>query len=216
MLAVITAMQSEADALLCVSSVQKSFTLCGRKVYNLIAFGKQLNLIVCGVGKVNAAAATQLAIDKLNADVILNIGVAGGINKSMSIGSIYSINRAVQYDFDLKEVNGTAIGTLNEYDTPYLKVLPLNNFPTATLATGDRFNNNIEDLAILNELKADIRDMEGGAIAQTALSNNVPLYMVKSISDVVGSDCVQQYKNNLTKALAALSNSIKIILDGVM
>ncbi len=216
MLTVITAMQSEAGALLCVSSVQKSFSLGGKKVYNLTAFGKEFNLVVCGVGKVNAATATQLSIDKLGADVILNIGVAGGINKSMSIGSIYSINRAVQYDFDLCEVNGTTIGTLNEYDTPYLEIKSTKGFPLATLATGDRFNNNIEDLTILKNLCADIRDMEGGAIAQTAIANKVPLYMVKSISDVVGSDCVQQYKNNLTKALAALSNSFKIILDGVM
>ena len=214
MLVVIAAMQKEADALINLSTIKKSYSLGGKKIYQASAFNKDFYLIVCGIGKVNAAMATQLAIDKLGADKLLNIGVAGGILSDMKIGQIYSIDKAVQYDFDLCQVNGTQIGTLDEYSTPYLLCNAISAFPVTTLATGDRFNDNTQDLSILAQLNAGIRDMEGGAIAQVALTNKIPLYMVKCISDVVGSDCVQQYKDNLVRALGNLSNAMqKIFLE---
>lgn len=215
MLAILAAMQTEADALLCNCSVQKSLSCGGKKVYSGTGFGREFQLIVCGVGKVNAAVGAQLAIDCYNADVLLNFGVAGGITEKTKIANIFSIERAVQYDFDLSEVNHTPIGTLNEYQTPYLPCKRSEAFPSATLATGDRFSNSIADLSLLADLRADIRDMEGGAIAQVALANGVPLYMFKAISDVIGNDCVQQYKNNLTRALNALTAATATMINEV-
>lgn len=216
MLAIIAAMQKEADAVLCKSTVKKSCTLCGKKIYYAELGGRDFNLIVCGIGKVNAAAGTQLAIDRLNADILLNLGVAGGISKNLKIGQLFSIVRAAQYDFDLSEVNNTSVGTLDEYTEPYLPCNRLASYPAASLATGDRFNDSSSDLKLLTEfLQADIRDMEGAAIAQVALAAGVPLYMVKSISDVVGSDCVQQYRDNLARALGTLSSAAPDIVREV-
>lgn len=217
MLAVIAAMQKEADAVLCKCSVQKSYNVCGKKVYLANSGEREFYLIACGVGKVNAAMGAQLAIDRLGADLLLNVGVAGGISEQTAIGKIFAIERAVQYDFDLSEVNHTKIGTLDEYETPYLSCRCNSAFPKATLATGDRFNNSDADLDLLTaQLGADIRDMEGGAIAQVALSAKIPLYMYKSISDVVGGNCVTQYKNNLARALGALSAAMPQIFSEVM
>ena len=216
MLAVITAMQREADALLCRCAAQRSYRLCGKTVVLASACGREFHVVVCGVGKVNAAAGAQMEIDKLEADALLNIGVAGGISPRTALGKVFAIEKAVQYDFDLSQLNQTKIGTLDEYDSPYLPVLAKSAFPLATLATGDRFNDSTQDLALLNdELYADIRDMEGGAIAQVALSAKVPLYMYKAISDVVGGDCVQQYRDNLARALGALTAAVPQIFSEV-
>ena len=56
-------------------------------------------LYVAGVGKVNAAAAAQKAIDA-GADEIINCGVAGGLDPAMEVGEAYEISQAVEYDFD--------------------------------------------------------------------------------------------------------------------
>lgn len=99
MLAVITAMQREADALLCRCSAQKSYRLCGKTVVLASACGREFHVVVCGVGKVNAAAGAQMAIDKLEADALLNIGVAGGISPRTALGKVFAIEKAVQYRF---------------------------------------------------------------------------------------------------------------------
>ena len=68
-------------------------------------------LYVSGIGKVNAAAATQLAICE-GANEIWNAGLSGGFG-DVEVGGVYGVERAVEYDFDLAKLNGTAIGVLD-------------------------------------------------------------------------------------------------------
>ena len=75
-------------------------------------------LYVSGIGKVNAAAATQLAICE-GAGEIWNAGLCGGFG-DVEVGGVYGVERAVEYDFDLAKLNGTAVGVLDEMQTPYL------------------------------------------------------------------------------------------------
>ena len=216
MITAIIAMESEAEILLKNATVTAEKTLLGKKTYEGEFHGKKFALVICGVGKVNAAVGAAAGITAYRPSSVLNFGVAGGLNESAKLCEIYAINKAVQFDFDLTQLNGGKIGTLDEYDSPYLPVLAKSAFPLATLATGDRFNDSTQDLALLNdELYADIRDMEGAAIAQVALSAKVPLYMYKAISDVVGGDCVQQYRDNLARALGALTAAVPQIFNEV-
>ena len=168
-------------------------------------------LLVCGVGKVNAAAATQRAIDE-GATEIWNVGVAGGLDPSMEVGASYVIDRAVEYDFDLAQVNGTRIGVHNERTTPYFACVAdfAPGLPRATLATGDRFGDDAADFATLDGLEATVRDMEGAAVAHVCETNGVPCRIVKCLSDVRGKGAMtRQYRENLAKALAALSETLK-------
>ena len=65
-------------------------------------------LYVSGIGKVNAAAATQRAICE-GATEIWNVGLAGGFGATLEIAGLYRADRAVEYDFDLAAVNGTEL-----------------------------------------------------------------------------------------------------------
>ena len=86
-------------------------------------------LYVSGIGKVNAAAATQKAICE-GATEIWNFGFAGGFDPSMNVGDIVAISAAVEYDFDLAKLNNTRVGQLNERNSPYI---PLSKIERATL-----------------------------------------------------------------------------------
>lgn len=171
-------------------------------------------LYVSGVGKVNAAAATQKAISA-GATEIWNVGVAGGLDPAMAVGECYVIDRAVEYDFDLAKVNGTRVGVHNERTTPYFACATdfASDLPRATLGTGDRFNDSAADFVTLTDLEATVRDMEGAAIAHVCETNGIPCCLVKSLSDVQGRGALtEQYYDNLTKALAALSETMKELL----
>ncbi len=216
MIGVVIAMQSEADILLDEMQVLRSLTVSGKKIHVGKAYDKDIALCVCGVGKVNAALGAQILISKFDAEKLLNFGVSGGLNSSTQLCEVYQIAQAVQFDFDLVQLNGTKIGTLNEYEENYL---PLNlldlPFPHKKLGTADRFNDSEADFTLLTkELNADIRDMEGCAIVQAAYAAQLPVFSVKAISDVAGSgSTTEQYLQNRDKALANLKTQLPLIFD---
>lgn len=217
MIVFVIAMESEAEPILfsMVDKTQK--TVHGRKVVLGTLFEKRAGVVVCGVGKVNAAAGAQYAIDCLGADKIVNIGVAGGLNDGTKVGEIYSISHAVQYDFDLVQLNKTPIGTLNEYKEPYLKLAVCPLYPVKKLATGDRFNDSKRDYLLLTDrLQADVRDMEGGAIAQVCLHADVPFYSFKAVSDVAGAgSTTAQFALNLALCAKNLGENTERIFKAV-
>ena len=216
MIGAVIAMQSEAEILLDEMDVSRSLTVSGKQIYVGKAYGKDVALCVCGVGKVNAALGTQLLVSKFDAEKILNFGVAGGLNKSVALCGVYQIEAATQFDFDLVQLNGTKIGTLNEYTESYLPLNALRgDLQKKRLGTADRFNDSPEDYALLTkELGADIRDMEGGAIVQAAHAAELPVYAVKAISDLAGSgSTTEQFLVNKNKALQNLKAALPAIFE---
>ena len=181
-------------------------------------------LYVSGVGKVNAAAATMKAICE-GADEIWNVGLSGGFGADVAVGDIYRVRIAVEYDFDLAKLNGTAIGVLNEYDTPYLEldspaslVSRLASCPWCRgekiLATGDRFNDSEADNTLISEtLGASRRDMVGAAIAHVCKRFGVKCLALKCVSDVAGRGAMTvQYAVNKRFCLEKLTQAMKEII----
>ncbi len=215
MIGVVIAMQSEADILLDEMKVMRTLSVSGKTVHVGTAYGKEIALCVAGVGKVNVALGSQLLISKFDAQTLLNFGVSGGLNKGTELCKVYQIAAAVQFDFDLAQINGTKIGTLNEYEENFLHLnlldLPLEK---KNLGTADRFNDDRKDYELLTELGVDIRDMEGGAIVQAAFSASLPVFCVKAISDVAGSgSTTKQFLANKDKALKNLKAYLPQIFD---
>ena len=188
MIGAVVALEDEAEALLSQMEIEDIRTIYGKTVHLGRAFGKECLLVVCGVGKVNAAAGACAAIH-FGADVILNFGVAGGLHERTELTEVYLVEKAVQYDFDITQLEGTEIGTL---DGETENFLPLStpkgiDFPRRKLATGDRFNDSPVDHDLLLRLGADLRDMEGGAIVEVCKYAGVPCVSFKAVSDVAST-----------------------------
>lgn len=218
MIAAVIAMESEAEILLHNARIAAQKTICGKKTYEGEAYGKQFVLIVCGVGKVNAAIGATIALTLYSPEAILNFGVAGGLNEKTSLCAVYAIDKAVQFDFDLTQLNGGKIGTLDEYTENYLSFAthPL-SLEKRALGSSDRFNDSRADYELLTKtLKADIRDMEGAAILQAAKSAGVKAFSVKAISDVAGSgSTTEQFLKNKAAALANLEKALPGIFAAI-
>lgn len=167
-------------------------------------------LFVSGIGKVNAAAATQRAIDA-GATEVWNVGVAGGLG--VEILGVYEIGRAVEYDFDLSEVNGTSVGVHDERLTPYFVLQSKGLFPAKTLGSGDHFTESEAETALLRHLGVEIRDMEGAAIAHVCEANKIPFTSIKAITDLIGAGAVSDFRRNLPLALARLDAALGKIVS---
>ena len=214
MTGIIVAMNNEAETLLSQMRITKEQCLLNKKVYEGEFENEKIVLIISGIGKVNAAVSTQFIIDKYKVDKLLNFGLAGGIGKGIEIGDIYFVEKAVQYDFDLSLLNNVEIGRLEEFDDKYINVTTIkgSEFGLKKLATGDRFNEDKNDEKLLVEyMKADLRDMEGGAVAQVAVMNNKPFYMVKAVSDKIEKDSISSYFEQSRFALKKLKEKMKDI-----
>ena len=178
-------------------------------------------LYVSGIGKVNAAAATQLAICE-GADEIWNAGLSGGFGE-VEVGGIYGVDRAVEYDFDLAKLNGTAVGVLDEMKTPYIPFDAIAGaerfFPGfggwRTLATGDHFNDGEGDYDLITRtLGASLRDMEGAAIAHVCMRRGVPCFSFKCVTNVAGGGSMTgQYRENKNRCLVALETASKALKE---
>lgn len=212
-------MQKEAQPLIGAMEIQKEYTVYNKRVVLGTAYGKEIAIVVCGVGKVNAASGTQYAIDCLGATQIINLGVAGGLNDSVEVGKIYSVSAVVQYDFDLVQINGgkIKIGTLDGFTENYIPLTPSDGFELRRVATGDRFNDDYRDFLLLtDELNADIREMELGAITQVCFHAGVECRSFKIISDLAGSgSTTEQYRKNLDLCFASMRKSLEKIIGAV-
>lgn len=218
MIAFVIAMDNEAKCVLSHFSNPIESKCFGRRVVRGVIEGEECAVVVSGVGKSNAAAAAQLALGLGEVEALVNVGVAGGLKRAMKVGEIYRVSSAVEYDFDLSQINNTDVGTLNEYTSRYLPLAAAGDFAAEILGTGDRFNDSAEDFRFLTaDVGAGLRDMEGGAVAHVALRAEMPVYSFKAISDVAGAgSTVEQYLQNLEVALEALQQAVPAIVREVV
>ena len=150
----------------------------------------------CDVGMVNAAAFTQMLIDRFDVAGIVNTGVAGSLDATIDIGDIVVATDAVNHIMDVGNL-GYAPG-----QTPGLSALAFPadekwraaamaaaselgiNACEGRVASGDRFVREEADKdRIRDTFDASCCEMEGAAIAQTCWLNHVPFAIVRAISD---------------------------------
>lgn len=195
---IIVAMQEELDAILNIMKNIKEKEIYGLD-FKIGQIGKKEVVVVkCGVGKVNAARVTQILIDKLNVMYIINVGAAGALNPFLNIGDIVIGNKLVQHDFDITAFDhdkgyitgvGDYIYSDNKLVEEFKKTMNIlsdntYNIKTGIIATGDIFCTNIEmKNKIYSKFDADCVEMEGAAIAQVCYLDKVPFIVIRSISD---------------------------------
>lgn len=159
---------------------------------------KEVVLVKCGVGKVNASRTTQILIDNFDIEYIINVGVAGSLNDNLEIGDIVIGDKLVQHDFDItagghpkgyisKELGREFFGNENlirKCDKIIKDDLKEINIKIGTIATGDVFCYQVSmKEEIVKEFRADCVEMEGAAIAQVCTLCNIPFIVIRSISD---------------------------------
>ena len=203
-----------------------------KEYYNLSFFtgkisSKDVVLVKCGIGKVNAARTTQILIDKFNVEVIINIGAAGGISQDLDVKDIVIGDKLVQYDFDTSTLGDTEKGEIDgvgKFIKSDEKLVSLCknvlekmkerdfNFKVGTIATADFFCADIEKAEEVRKLfGAECVEMEGAAIAQVCFLDQVPFLVIRGISDTPnGNNKIDyfSYCNIAAKQAADLLESI--------
>lgn len=195
--AIITAMQCEFDAVYSLYDFKGNSTEAEAKIYD-----KEVLLIKSGMGKVNAAYATTMAYQK-GADLIINTGLAGGIDKSLRQGNIVLAEKVCYHDVDCGL--GQMIGQVQDlplyYESPTDIIKKISqacpDFKVGLTLTGDQFLTDVNRLKEIKEnfIKGLAVDMESASVAQVCYLCQKPFLSLRIISDVVGiKEQEEQYK----------------------
>ena len=204
---IIVAMQ---DELACVEGLLNSKNQIKADSGSLFITGStgrhDIILSQSGIGKVNAAMRTYEMIDKFHPDIIINSGVAGGIDTSTRVMDMVVGTEVVYHDVWCGEGNeyGQVQGLPDRFagnKELVEKVLTANEGKRVyggLICSGDKF---ITDRNELNEIKARFPegmacDMESGAIAQVCHICGIPFISMRIISDTPGVEGHwEQYPN---------------------
>ncbi len=182
--------------------------------FNIGVIGRTTVVLAeCGVGMVNAAVCARVMIDDFDVAAVLNTGIAGSLDASISIGDIVVATDAVNHIMDVANL-GYDLG-----QTPGLQTLAFPCSPafsnevllaadelglnthTGRVASGDRFiRDEAEKAHITAVFGAKCCEMEGAAIAQACYLSGVPCAIVRAISDKADGSSSIDYPTFETQA----------------
>lgn len=170
--------------------------------------GNDILVAKCGIGKVNAALRTLEIIQNFSPDLVINSGVAGGVDEKMRIGDVL-VAESVAYH-DVWCGPGTMYGAPDGFpvyllsDSTAMQCMREvskdsdSKVVYGLLCSGDKFISEPEQVA---KIKANFPealgcDMESGAIAQTCKMCGVPFIVVRVMSDMPGGgENISEYQN---------------------
>ena len=181
-----------------------------------------LLVINSGIGEIAAAAATQLLIDRYEAELIVNFGVVGGLTEEMAQTKTCVVSRVVHYDFDLSGIDPVQPAQYPGYPDMYLpadealleKALGIcPELKTVTCASADKFVGNREDKERLHrDYGADICEMESAAVLLTCTRNEVPCLLLKAVADGLtggGQEYYEALEESASLCLAVTDHIIR-------
>lgn len=221
---IIAAMKEEL-ALLVDNLDDSSVTDFGHFTYHTGQIkGVDVALVLCGIGKVNAAVGATLLLDKFRPDCLINTGVAGGFPEELAIGDVVISSEVRHYDADATAF-AYEMGQIPHMPVAYqadgmlmhlasracgaCKDIKVHQGP---IISGDAFVHTPHQITSIAENfpHALAVEMEGAAIAQTGFLFNVPFILIRAISDKVGEPRNSNvYATSMEKAA---KNSVKMIL----
>lgn len=196
-IAIITATEQEFNTMKNKFTNATQHTLSDLIYYSGTLNSKEYIVIKSGIGKVNAARVTQLIIDKLDIEYIVNVGVAGSLNDELEIGDIVIAKELVQHDFDTTafgdekgfitgsgKIFSSDLKLVEKYKNNILKYKDDYKIFIGIIASGDIFctEKSMKE-KIHSKFNADCVEMEGAAIAQVCTLNKVPFVVIRAISD---------------------------------
>ena len=216
MIGIIGAMDEEVEQLVEVMEITREETKACMTFKAGKLAGKDVVIVRSGIGKVNAAACTQILVDDFKADYIINTGIAGSLKAEIDIADVVISSDVLHHDMDATGF-GYPLGQIPRMDVlsfeadkhlvdiakeACAKVLPEIGTHIGRVVSGDQFITDKDTKKRLVEtFAAYCTEMEGAAIAQAAYLNSIPFLIIRAISDKADDSASMDYGEFERKAI---------------
>ncbi|MEN2465057.1 5'-methylthioadenosine/S-adenosylhomocysteine nucleosidase [Ornithinibacillus sp. FSL M8-0202] len=190
--------------------------------------GKEVVLLQSGIGKVNAAMATTILMERYAPTFIINTGSAGGFSSKLEVGDIVVSSEVVHHDVDVTAFNyqyGQVPGmpptyqadsSLVEKTMKAIEQLDING-EVGLIATSDSFMDDPERVRFVREKFPNMiaSEMEAAAIAQVSYQYNCPFVVIRALSDIAGKESSVSFDAFLETAAKNASALIILLLKAI-
>lgn len=184
--------------------------------------GLELALMKSGIGKVNAALATQAMTESFGPDLVISTGVAGGTGAA-GILDVVVADRLTFHDVwcGPGTERGAADGSPRFFKAPE----DIINLPSLAekpglkhglICSGDIFVSTPEEVERIKNEFPDVQavEMESGAIAQTCHRHGTDMICIRVVSDTPGEeDNISQYTDFWSKAPEKTFEVVRNLLE---
>ncbi|WP_080146190.1 5'-methylthioadenosine/adenosylhomocysteine nucleosidase [Marinilactibacillus piezotolerans] len=210
---IIAAMEQEVRVLVDHIEHKETQTIANQTFFNGTINHQEVTVVQSGIGKVNAAIATALLIQTFKVDAVMNTGSAGGIKEGLHVGDLVLSTELTYNDVDA-QVFGYDFGQVPQMPTRYQADAQLIEQVAAAaeqtgwsiiqglIVTGDSF---IADQKRTSEIRAAfsealVTEMEGTAVAQTCYQFDVPVIVIRALSDTADEEASVSFDTFIEQA----------------
>lgn len=223
-IAVIGAMEEEVTLLREQFRATKTETVANCEFAVGTLYGHEVILSKAGIGKVNAAMAAAILMERYQPDVLINTGSAGGYNPELQIGDLVISDEVRHHDVDVTAF-GYAYGQVPQLPEAFkadeqlmktaqaaAQVLKGIKAVKGLIVTGDTFMSDPAKVEFVRKTfpKLQAAEMEGAAIAQVAHQFNIPFVVIRSLSDIAGQKSEISFEQFIEKASM---NSANLVME---
>ena len=196
---IIVAMAKELELLLPLLQDSEESRMGGFVFYRGNMGKHDVMVMQCGIGKVNAAMGALTLVNAFLPDYIINSGVAGGADKSVSVMDVVAGERVAYHDVwcGMGNAYGQVQGMPERFDAHPVLLQCVEGIADretmqvkqGLICTGDQL---ITDREALSRIKSRFPDglaceMESAAIAQSCHIYGIPFMSIRVISDTPGN-----------------------------
>jgi adenosylhomocysteine nucleosidase len=225
---IIGAMDVEVESLKEAAQITNTTTIAQMEFCEGTLGGKNVVIVKCGMGKVNAGICAHTLINDFGCTKVINTGVAGSLDSRMDIGDIVVSVDAVQHDFDVEpigfqrgEIPYTGLYAFQADETLRAAAVeaihasaPDTQVFEGRVCSGDQFITTKEQKqTILSNFGGLCCEMEGAAIAQVCYLHQTPFVVIRAISDKPDETQFVEYKVFEAQAAAKCAKLVRYMVE---
>ena len=197
--------------------------------------GVDVVIAASGVGKVLAATAATLLVERFGCRAFVLSGVAGGLSPSLGIGDLVVASTVIDVDYGRFTDAGRVVYQPGVLPVPGSRPEPGYHVPAALLARVERRLGDAGVKATLGTIlsgdaflaSARVRDelagrwsamaieMEGSAICGVAERFGLPWLIVRALSDRAGEESARDFSAFVDSAAAASAGLVRALLPAL-
>jgi len=196
------------------------------KIYEGTIHHVDIVTLFCGVGKTNAAIATQILIDQYNVDLLINAGTAGGMDESLEIFDTVVATEVAHHDVHEEILTGfhpwmpsiffksdETLLALTQKAVTQIKTE--NKICFGRMITGEKFITD-EGRDEMNAAFAPLSvDMETASIAHVCYVNQIPFIAIRCITDTATHSGAENFDKNCVAASEISKNIVLAVLTEI-
>lgn len=220
---ILGALDAEVELIRSQMAITKQTKQFGTVFYEGTVHDREIVLVCCGVGKVNAAVCAAAVLSQFGADCIINVGIAGAMEHGLHILDVvisaevgFHDQDAVMLKYYPQRAFFPADDALIALCDKACAALPEmeGRWRHGRIVSGDRF---VDDTQTKQSIDARYApacvEMEGAAIGHAAFMYEKPYLVIRTMSDAADDAANETYDNFIGEAAHTSASIILKMLE---